>query len=644
MPGTSRNHRRVNRPLSAWLLFTGVAVGSLGTCVAVFTGGENPYGPPKAMVLSLGVAIGLCGLALSQEGRRSAIAGIRRSRLAWALGAIVALAGVSSVFAYDPRQALIGGYPDYLGFVTLLGFAGLGVCWIAVWARPDGPRFTRRAVTFATLVVLLFGLLQRTGGWRPAVRVASLLGNPANLGVFLLLGTPFVAWEALSDDAKPWRVAGIAGVVLSVPILFWTLSRGAWVGAIAALVVAAVMLVVSGGIKIGRRRGLLGVGIALLVVAATALLTPGFAARAARTFDISSPTAKWRLETWQATTRMVMARPLTGWGIDNYRYVYRLFEPRGQVSQSSGYDIVESAHNVVADAGASLGILGVVLVGCVVGLSAWRLVRIARARGPWSPTATALAASLGGAFVALQFHYVTMDTGALLAMVFAGVVCAGGPAEPEPERPLSTVRWAAIALSAVYALIAMALALLVAADSVSFVATGQALHGGLWADTSAEFATARALAPWEPRLDRDAGDAAAAVLMHRFDATAFRDGRVAFDRAIRVHPGDPVLAAERANLILSAGLASRDAAVLAEAEQAFADAQAMDPNSGVIAIGGATAVLALGRAQSAIPQLKAGLALSPQYDLGWENLARAYDQIGDESDAVAARARAASLQ
>jgi predicted Zn-dependent protease len=106
-----------------------------------------------------------------------------------------------------------------------------------------------------------------------------------------------------------------------------------------------------------------------------------------------------------------------------------------------------------------------------------------------------------------------------------------------------------------------------------------------------------------------------------------------------MHPGDPVVAAERANLILNAGIAARDKAMLAKAERAFAEAEAMDPGSGVIKVGRATALLSLGETARAIQLFKSGLERSPNYRSGWKNLALAYERIGETTAAEDARRR-----
>lgn len=630
------------------ILFLGVVLGSLVTSSVRLSSGRNPFGPPKAAVLAAGVSLALLGLFLAPGSLARVISTLKRSRLAWALMALTGLAGLASATAFDPRRALLGGYPDYRGFVTILGFSALGVAWIAVWLREDGPRLIGRATAGLSLVPLAYAFLQRLGvfpaDWRGTLRVGSLLGNPSNFGVYLLIVTPIVLWVLVAEKNVAWRIIAGVSAACSVLALIFTLSRGAWVGAIAAVGVAAALVFASSRWSVSRMRLTYASATALLLVVFAAAVTPGFLHRASRLLDASSRTGSMRLNTWASSVNMALARPLLGWGPDNYRYVSRMFQGRGQIGGSNGYQVVESAHNLLADAATSLGLAGMVAVLAVAGLSGLALTRRVRI-SPDPGLVIALAAALAGAFVALQFHYVTMDTGALLAMVLAGAVAMdGADADAVPTKPAARVRWVALGLCAMYAVACVGAIGVVGADALSGSATRLAVGGASWASAEREFAMARSLAPWEPEIDGAEGSAATTVLLKRYDDGAYRDGLAAFDRVIRSHPGDAAARAARANLLLVAGRVSRNRRILADAEQAFAAVESMDPNTGVATVGRGIALLSLGRTEEAVSTLKAGLKRSPRLRAGWENLAIAYGRLGENALAERARRKAQRIK
>ena len=640
--GSSKGRTSAPLTLADRVLFIGVVLGSLVTSAVRFSGGRNAFGPPKAVIFAAGVALALIGLSFAPASLARVVSIMKRSRVGWALMAAVLLAALSSVTAFDPRRALLGGYPDYRGFATLLGVAALGVAWIAVWVRDGGPRLIGRTTVVLSLAPLSYAFLQRVGvypaDWRGQFRVGSLLGNPSNFGVYLLIVAPLVLWVLASEKSSVWRILAGASAAGSVAAIFWTLSRGAWVGGIAAVAVAGGLVLVSGKARARRAQLALVLVSAVLLVSVAAAVTPGFTHRASHLLDAGSKTARLRLSAWNSSAHMALARPLLGWGPDNFRYVLRLFQAPGQIGGAYGYQVVESAHNLEADTATSSGLLG------VAGLSGLTLVRRARTdRDPGLPIA--LAAALTGAFVALQFHYVTMDTGAALAMVFAGVVMLEVPevsvAGAGDEG--GSLRWIVLGVGVLYAAACIALACVVVADARSVSATRLALRGAPWATVEAEFKSARALAPWEPEFDRVEGSAANAVLLNHFDRAAYLDGLAAYDRAVHAHPGDAVMAAARADLLLAAGESSRDRALIVEAAEAFGAVERMDPNTGIATVGRATALLSLGQTEQAVSLLKSGLSRSPRYRLGWENLAAAYDKLGNAAAAAAARKETAKI-
>jgi tetratricopeptide (TPR) repeat protein len=186
---------------------------------------------------------------------------------------------------------------------------------------------------------------------------------------------------------------------------------------------------------------------------------------------------------------------------------------------------------------------------------------------------------------------------------------------------------------AAYLLFALAALGLVLADTAALRAMGLARAGAQWPTTRAELSRAESLAPWEPQVVRARGTAATQVLTKRFDAVAAVDGMRAFDAASSAVPHDAVLASERANLLLTAGIASKDRRLIEEAAGAFADAQRMDPNTGVSLAGRASALWALGRADEALATFERAVRLSPRYGPAWRNLARVYKALGREKDA-----------
>jgi O-antigen ligase len=648
--GSRRGTSDLRAVWSRRILAVGLGLGVLGVPSVFVFGLRNPFGPPKALVLALGAALALAGLALDTDATASIGSTLRRSRLAWAAAALVGIAVLSTATALDVRLAFIGGYPDYRGLLSVIAYAALALGSIVFWERPKGPELMGRYAVVAAAWVGVIAVLQRAGAFpagRPGAfgvqwRVSSTLGNSSNLGVFLVLIAPLLVWVALKDPRRSWRAAASASATLAVISLAWTLSRGAWLGAIVSALLCGALVVWQRGRFSPRQIGVALVGLAVVLALGVAL-TPTFASRAATLFDTRSTTASWRLSTWRSAARMTAARPFLGFGPNTFRLAYPGFQSPGQIDGRNGYQIVEAAHNLEFDTSTSFGVAGLLALLAVMGLACATVFREVRRDGIGDGLTASIGIALAGGVVALQFHYLTMDTAPLVAVLLAGLVVADSRQTADESSLSSSAalagRIAAGVLAGLYLVAAGLSAGLVAADRNAALAEQLARRGAAWNSVDGPLSRAEALAFWEPQIQRSRGTAATTILIKRFDGPAAVSGIRALDAVARATPEDAIVAAERANLLLAAGLAGKDRALLGRAVEAFAIVERMDPNTGVPIAGRATALLALGRTSEAITAFERAVELSPRYKIAWRNLARAYRIAGRTADAEKARLR-----
>jgi O-antigen ligase len=240
---------------------------------------------------------------------------------------------------------------------------------------------------------MLFGRFMRAyGDFEQPNPYGGYLGMvwPMAAGIAMSGLWPNHRW-AISAELRPWQglvlrlVAGcMAALVLAALVMTW--SRGAWLGAVAAIVAMGAALLV----RSGARLAVLG-AVALLVVgyglAATGLsvIPPSIAdrftdfvpyleagsldVRGAEVDDANYAVIE-RFAHWQAAVEMWAEHPWRGVGLGNYEVVY----PRYRLP---GWDEpLGHAHNYYLNIGAETGLLGflayLVLWGTVV-WQAWRM-------------------------------------------------------------------------------------------------------------------------------------------------------------------------------------------------------------------------------------------------------------------------------
>ena len=314
----------------------------------------------------------------------------------------------------------------------LLGLVGAAIL-IAVWAlslRAFGGSGSYDVVSVSPAV---------------ARRLAEPLGYSNGLGAFAAIGIVLAAGLALQLRRLPLA----APLLVLVPVLYFTYSRGAWL-ALAAGTLAAVM-------AMGRLRRGPAVGIAVAAAAAVAILVvrAGGPAAAVRAFSHAPPAVKpgehrrllslsgsSRAQYWHVAWKEYASAPWLGTGAGT-------FQRRWLRDRPAPLPVLD-AHSLYLETLAETGPVGLVLLGgalCVPILAALR------ARGD-----PLVAPALGG-YVVFLVHAAQDWDWELPAVTLAALACAASLlilGEHAVRRPLSRrTRIGAVAVSGVIALAAI---------------------------------------------------------------------------------------------------------------------------------------------------------------------------------------------
>lgn len=628
-----------NRQLIDSLLQWSVLAAAFGVPLTWLSGGVSPFGPPKFLVLGICSVGAVAAMLLSDSHRKSGQHVLESSPVAWAGIAFAGLALLSTATSEQPLASLFGTHPDFRGLILVLACGGIGLGAAVASAREA--HFTSLLMRCAAAFVMavstagvLQGLsqMQSLKSWQ-LLRVSSTPGNPSNFGVVLVVALPLAIFVAVSDSNRVWRWIGLASSGLGLLAVVWTNSRGAWFGLIAAVAVALGARLISPARGRSERRATVIIAGLAAGLSAALLLTPRVLERIASVTDLTSKTIAWRLSAWGSSFLMIRDRPFLGWGPNAFRFSYPAYQGPGQIDGAKGYQVVEAAHSLLLDTGVSLGIPGLAallfLVGAV-GVVLWRQLRSPAASGSWTAVTSALAAGL----VALSFHYATLDSAPLLAVLLG--VCAGAPSRLSGvQAPSRQATWIIPALGVLLVVLlagASAAGLMLASDRMLFQA-GRDNRGKVeWGRMSAGYDRAAMLAGFDPMPYRQRGAAATAVLRRTWDADAFRQGLDAYDEALQLTPYDATLVTERANLLLVAAQASGNARLANEALRGFTQAVALDPNTGMPHAGRGGALVIMGRWEEARDSLERAVELSPRDRRAWRTLATVYGQTGQTDE------------
>lgn len=404
-------------------------------------------------------------------------------------------------------------------------------------------------------------------------------------------------------------MAGVASA-LAIFMIVFTGSRGAWFGLVAA---AAIWLGVEAVRWKGPRRRVALIAFVAVVVAlvVAVLAIPQLEKR------ISSPsseaTIQWRLVAWRAAGRTALSRPLLGWGPNSFRIVYTSYWPRTVQAKAADAATVGDPHDIVMSAAASLGIPGALALLALIGTAGLACVGLTRARRDDDLRPVAICTALVGGLAALMFHYATLDTMPILAVLLGILVAA-------QTKPIGSItpaasgwaRAATIALASVLSIMMIAAAGLAGADTVMRDAFVQAAGDAPWAAVGAQLHAAEALAPWEPTFGWAIGKAAIEALQNGSNLQAYSDGQKALEATRRVLPSDPAVVYDSAYLTLRYGIVNHDETPIRNALNAFVRLGEEDPNNPTYWSARGLAVALLGEYVEAERDLRTALLLSPR--------------------------------
>lgn len=296
----------------------------------------------------------------------------KRGYIFWSFVALLAVISLSTVFAENPAKSFWSNFERMEGVVTYLHlFAYFVVASTALTVRGFWNRYINLHL-IAGAIMAVYGVLQWAGDLtivQDGMRVNGTLGNAAYLGTYAFVNVFIAAWMAsrqtLATTAeRAWvTIYGII-IVLQIFVLYHTATRGAVLGLIAGVGISMILVALFERERKSLRMWAGGTIVALV------LLVGGFMAVRNASFVQQSPvlsrfaaistteqTTKSRFMVWNMALQGFRDRPILGWGMEGFNYVFNKYYNPGMYNQEQWFD---RAHNVFFDwliAGGILGLL-----------------------------------------------------------------------------------------------------------------------------------------------------------------------------------------------------------------------------------------------------------------------------------------------
>jgi O-antigen ligase/tetratricopeptide (TPR) repeat protein len=525
-------------------------------------------------------------------------------------------------------------------------------------------RFLVWSAVLPAVTVLLEALIPAVGAlFGEQGRYAAWFGNYLFLGGYLSLAT--FAAARLFLQSTGWERAASAGAVVLCGIgVFLSGSRG------------PVLSLVGGGIVFflfwalfQKRRVAVASGASLLAMALVlfALIQTGkvgsLPTPLRRVFDVSSYAVQNvpRLIQWNIAWRGFLARPLLGWGPENYQTVFdRFYDPK--LLRYSFYETVsDKPHNLWLETLATGGVLGAGALLLLIGGCVSCIFFLVRRERLSVVEGGALVGAIAAYVIQATFLFDTLPVSLLLFALYGYVYGLPEASVAEkadlPSRIDAVVSFASVPRSAVRAIAVLGTALLLTANvyagGLGLIASNATLFSTDPVLLSKNAVDARTLgsALWTPNpyqdelrkyiitsiVNREASGDLSPDFIVRYRDTLLAAAKESAER----RPDDFLIQFVYGEALTLAGESAESAELLEQARVVFVGAAALSPNRQAVAVQLAKVLLLGGQPDEAIRLLRGVVDADPTVgDAHWY-LALALSASGD--DAAAAEEMTAAL-
>ena len=286
---------------------------------------------------------------------------------------------VTSLFGVDPWISFLGSASrDISGLIWIhLAMVFLVLCSV-FRTKKDWVMLFVVSVCVGLFVSLVYALPSLGVEVFQHTKHGSTLGNSSFLGTYMLFELLFAVYLVLTTTHKV-RLFSIAACLVFLMVLFTSTAQAAVLSFVGGVVLfGCLMLLLKGKTRTYRLIG--GVSLILLFASFLTLfvlmLIPD---SSVRTFVVTQ-TSSARFALWKIAVQAIAERPLFGWGMENFTYVFLKFYDPCFGSNACGGEIwFDRAHNQWLDLMVQTGIVGLIAyVGMMasVAKTLWKSLRL----------------------------------------------------------------------------------------------------------------------------------------------------------------------------------------------------------------------------------------------------------------------------
>lgn len=213
-------------------------------------------------------------------------------------------------------------------------------------------------------------------------RVTAFFGNPAFLAAYMIFLTAIAAYMCIQRKEIIYRAIYAILFFLFIFVTFKTLTRGAILGLGFGIFISFAILFFSKETNKNAKKIILSsfailfiIGCSLFLFREISLIKNNSVLSRLTYISFSDITAQNRLSAWKAAWSGWSQKPILGYGLEGYMYVFdKNFPP--EIYQDEGSQVwFDRAHNVIFDRGVTTGFAGLLLYLFFIFVPVWLLLK-----------------------------------------------------------------------------------------------------------------------------------------------------------------------------------------------------------------------------------------------------------------------------
>lgn len=301
--------------------------------------------------------------------------------------ALISVLILSTVFSVNPYRSFWSNYERMEGLIGHLHLFAYFLVLVSVMKTAKDWRRIFYVFAGAGALMAAYGYLQAWGvvaiSQQSGPRVDGTFGNASYMAIFMVFGVFIAAYLFFKSEKRWQKILWLSLFLIEIPVVFLTATRGAILGLMGGLSLAAflfMMLVRRREMRLlagGVISGLIVLAAVFLLVKETDFVRHNYVLSRFRVLSFSERTVESRFTIWGMAFQGFRERPVLGWGLENFNQIFNKYYKPTLWRQEAWFD---RAHNVFFDWLTSTGILG---LGAYLGLWISALYVLWRPGGPW---------------------------------------------------------------------------------------------------------------------------------------------------------------------------------------------------------------------------------------------------------------------